>query len=267
MNTIKPICTIFLALLLPMLAAAQEKPVQVIPCCDGKEFTISILVKFPAGDSVTYKWFRNGVLINGSEGVATTANRKISYRIPESEANGDSVVFHFKYCLSDDGCKEWTSSPKYVLTFAKTNPQIPHIAGDATVCAGAASLTYTVAYETGVRFDWTVPTGWTITRGHGTNSITVALSPSAVNGYVSVLPFNNCQPGVSDTLSVSIVTTTPGAILVDDYICVGGITTAGAVDVDDYSCAIATTPGAVVIDDYACVGGVSTAGAISVDYY
>jgi len=260
----KYIHAILLALLLAAGARAQEKSTPVIPCCDSIAFTIRIPVR-TAGMRAEHVWYRDGVEIQGTRTGLTAGVTAIFYTIPPELARGENVVFHFKYRL-DDGCNEWTSSPKYVLTFAKFAPITPHIAGDATVCPSSTALTYSVAYETGVRYDWTVPaTGWRITSGQGTNSITVALSASAVNGDVSVLPFNNCKDGVSDTLSVSIVATAAGVAHIGDTPCVGaGV--AGVARIEDTPCVGAGVAGVARIDPYPCSGG-ARAGVASIAPY
>lgn len=74
------------------------------------------------------------------------------------------------------------------------------IAGNANPCAGVTGLTYSVTNVGGVTYNWSVPTGWTITGGAGTNAITVTAGTAA--GTISVTPSNGCD-GTPQTLAVT----------------------------------------------------------------
>jgi len=77
------------------------------------------------------------------------------------------------------------------------------ITGNINPCSGAAGLTYNVTNVGGVTYNWSVPTGWTITAGAGTNSITVTAGTTA--GTISVTPSNGCS-GTPQTLVVTVNT-------------------------------------------------------------
>ncbi len=74
------------------------------------------------------------------------------------------------------------------------------ITGNINPCSGATGLTYNVTNVGGVTYNWSVPTGWTITAGAGTNSITVTAGTAA--GTISVTPSNGCD-GTPQTLAVT----------------------------------------------------------------
>jgi len=71
------------------------------------------------------------------------------------------------------------------------------------VCPSQSGITYTVTNVTGVTYNWTVPAGWTITAGQGSNSITV--TAGSAGGNVSVTPSTTCGGnGTTRTLNVTV---------------------------------------------------------------
>ena len=87
-------------------------------CTEGAQFVIKIPFRsLSPGDTVTYRWYRNGALIVGSQGTATSANTHITCTVPPNEAHGINVEFHFEYTLNDNHYGAWTPSPKYRVSF------------------------------------------------------------------------------------------------------------------------------------------------------
>ena len=128
----------FLLLALPMFAAAQAQLVQVPTCRAGTPFTIRIPVRFPDSLAVQYAWYRNDTLVEDSH-TLMLGEKTIAYTVPADKAHGDSVAFHFKYRLND-GCEEWSHSPRYLLNFQTICPPIPGIASVAALpCDGGVS--------------------------------------------------------------------------------------------------------------------------------
>ena len=264
---------IFILLALPMLATAETKQVPY-SCGNGNAFTISIPVKFPAGMTVQYAWYRNDTLIEHK--LLMAGEKAIAYTIPAEKAYGANVAFHFTYCLSD-GCEVWTKSPTYLVTFQECEPpQASAIAGDTAVCAGA-KLTYSTAYAAGVFYQWSLPAGWAVAAGDGTSSITV--TADTTNGDITVRAGNGCGVGATQTLAVSAVScgdliewcegiTSPGTINDDtctDIIVAGsinddactGITSAGSIN--EEICTSIISAGS--INDGACTS-ITSAGSI-----
>ena len=75
------------------------------------------------------------------------------------------------------------------------------ISGSAAVCDGASGLIYSVANVQGATYNWAVPSGWNITAGQGTSSITVAAG--AVGGTVSVTSYR-CNSSSTAALGVAV---------------------------------------------------------------
>ncbi len=81
------------------------------------------------------------------------------------------------------------------------------ITGNATVCAGATGIAYSVAAVTGATgYTWTIPAGASVATGAGTNSITVNYSANAISGNVSVQAQNACGDGQASILAVTVNT-------------------------------------------------------------
>ncbi|WP_344817431.1 T9SS type A sorting domain-containing protein, partial [Flavobacterium cheonanense] len=78
------------------------------------------------------------------------------------------------------------------------------IAGPSTVCS-LTQANYSVTNVAGLTYQWTVPSGMTITSGQGTSSISVTVT-DAVSGLVSVRSISSCGTSAAVTLTVG---TTP----------------------------------------------------------
>ncbi len=100
------------------------------------------------------------------------------------------------------------SSLAKTLAITKTLPTAPvAINGPTGVCAlmgSAATATYTISPVAGaVSYNWTVPTGATLSSGNGTTSITVSYSTSFVTGNISVQAVANCGSSAAKTLAIT----------------------------------------------------------------
>ncbi|MFN5879480.1 MAG: hypothetical protein ACK44B_11460, partial [Flavobacteriales bacterium] len=79
------------------------------------------------------------------------------------------------------------------------------IAGTATQCPALTGQTYSIAAVTNATtYTWTVPTGWTITAGAGTTSITVTTGTAGQNGNITVTAGNSCGTSAAATYAVTI---------------------------------------------------------------
>ena len=109
-----------------------------------------------------------------------------------------------------------TSAAQTLAVTVIATPATPGaITGTAAQCAAAAGQTYSITPVTyATTYTWTVPTGWTITAGAGTTSITVTAGAAGQNGNITVTAGNTCGTSAAQTLAVTVVATpaTPGAI-------------------------------------------------------
>jgi hypothetical protein len=99
------------------------------------------------------------------------------------------------------------------------------IAGPSTLCS-LTQANYSVTNVAGLTYQWTVPSGMTITAGQGTSSISVAVS-NAVSGVVIVRSISSCGMSAAVTTTVG---TTPvlGGINGTVVVCGAAQTTIGA---------------------------------------
>lgn len=127
-----------------------------------------------------------------------------------------------------------TSSASTLPVVSSALPAQPStISGGTTACAGATQ-TYSVTNVVGVSYAWTVPTGWTISSGNGTNSITVTVGTAG--GNISVTPSTGCGNGparsvaVTVTIPPTITSTTPGSRVGFGQVILGATASAGTVN-------------------------------------
>jgi len=91
------------------------------------------------------------------------------------------------------------------------------ISGPGTVQQGATGISYSVpAVANAAGYQWSLPTGATITAGSGTNSIMVDFSSVAVSGTVSVSGFNSCGNGTAYSKSLTVSPLVPALVQVAD---------------------------------------------------
>ena len=103
-----------------------------------------------------------------------------------------------------------------------TAPPIGRIKGNTEVCISSEGLTYTLTNaEKGAAYTWTVPNGWTIVKGQGTETIIV--NAGTAGGTISVTGKNSCGTSEAGTLAVSITTppAAPGLITDNSNVCDG----------------------------------------------
>jgi len=79
------------------------------------------------------------------------------------------------------------------------------IAGTATQCPGVTGQVYSIpAAPNATSYTWTVPAGWTITSGAGTNSIIVTSGTAGQNGNITVKAGNSCGTSTALVLPVTV---------------------------------------------------------------
>jgi len=102
------------------------------------------------------------------------------------------------------GCQN--TIPSEYMTMVETGPNAAGpITGSATLCAGTAGVAYsTTPIYLATSYAWTVPAGATIVSGAGTTAITVNFFESGTSGNVTVAGVNDCGPGPSSSLAVTI---------------------------------------------------------------
>ena len=86
--------------------------------------------------------------------------------------------------------------------------------GKTEQCATVYGEIYSISTDPdATSYSWTVPTGWSITSGQGTISITVVTGPTGANGNVTVTPKNACGSGTPYSTAVTVNLSAPAAPL------------------------------------------------------
>jgi len=84
--------------------------------------------------------------------------------------------------------------------------------GPSPVCAGSESVIYTVEQILYAQiYVWSLPSGFIVTSGSGTNSITVNITPDATSGEITVYGSNICGDGTPSPPFPVEITTPPSA--------------------------------------------------------
>ena len=171
--------------------------------CIGSSQTYSV-ANVPG---VTYIWaFPAGWIQTG--GAATS-----SVQVTVGAGAGNISVTPSNTCGSG-------SSRLLAVTVTTIPAQPSVITGNASPCAGSPQ-TYSVINVAGVSYAWTLPSGWTITGGAPTNTITVLTGSNS--GNITVIPSNACGAGIGRTLAVftTDIPSQPGIISGPGTPCVG----------------------------------------------
>lgn len=96
------------------------------------------------------------------------------------------------------------------------------ISGAPVACTNTSTV-YSVPALANGSYDWTIPEGWTINSGTGTNIINV--KPGAAGGIITVHEVNSCAD-LRDTLAVGTTPpTVAGRIITDNTVCAGSNST------------------------------------------
>jgi hypothetical protein len=156
---------------------------------------------------VTYTWtVPSGTSISSGQGTN-------SLSVTVGPNNGNIEVVPSNTCGS-------APASALAITVNPLPAQPGTITGPTASCQGE-SASYTVSSVAGITYNWTVPSGSTITSGQGTNTINVTIGSSS--GNVEVVPSNTCGngPGRSLAITVNIVPAQPSFIAGTEWPCQG----------------------------------------------
>jgi large repetitive protein len=165
--------------------------------CSGVVGTVFSVAPVPGATSYTWTVPAGWAITSGQ---GTT-----SITVTPGSASGTISV------LASNGCGSSTAATLAVSVSTAKPPSPDLITGNSAPCAGTTGNTYSVAPVAGATsYTWTVPTGWVITAGQGTTSITVTAGIS--NGSISVTTNNACGSSIATTLAVRPSTEVPPAL-------------------------------------------------------
>jgi len=112
--------------------------------------------------------------------------------------------------LDANGCSRAVAGSATVIVTPGTPAQPGAITGNTTSCPGITGLQYSIsAVPNATIYTWAVPTGWSITGGQNTTTITVTAGAFGQNGDISVTAANNCGTSAPSLFAVSVLPGTP----------------------------------------------------------
>jgi len=117
-----------------------------------------------------------------------------------------TTTYHFR-CVGVNSAGTTYGSDMSFTTCQSTPGTPGAITGLSTVCQNQSGVTYSISpVPNATSYDWTVPSGASITAGAGTTNITVSFSSNAFSGNVTVAGVNSCATGPSATKAVTVNT-------------------------------------------------------------
>ena len=175
-------------------------------CQNGEQY---FSVNPPPATGVTYNW----TVPTGSTIISGAGTNVVLVKFGNTSGNVTVTPVN--------SCGSGTTQSVYI-TVLTTTPATPGpISGVVAPCIGS-SKTYSIT-DLGFIYTWSVPTGWTITAGQGTASITVTVGSNA--GSIKVSAGNPCGGSSDRTLAVtpqSDVPLQPSEISGQSPVCSGG---------------------------------------------
>ncbi|MPM24685.1 hypothetical protein SDC9_71169 [bioreactor metagenome] len=174
-----------------------------VTICDGDNTSFTVTA---SGSGLTYQWqlstdggstFNNITAAGSNPTYAGYTSSTLNLTAAAISNNG------YQYrCVVDNGVPPVATSNAAILTVNNVPAQPSAITGTSSTCQGVTGLVYSVTDVSGINYTWSVPAGWSITAGQGTNSITATSGSSG--GTISVTPSNSCGSGTAQTMTVSM---------------------------------------------------------------
>jgi hypothetical protein len=167
----------------PLNVTANATPNTI---CEGNASVLEALVSGGTG-TYTYIWTaNNSSWTSTSQNPNVTPTETTIYTVEVSDGNET---------VSDD----------VLVTVNPLPSDASAITGNTDVCRGETGVVYTITADPNATgYVWNTPSGFTITNGANTNSITVNISDAASTGNISVYPTNDCGDGGNSNLTVNV---------------------------------------------------------------
>ncbi|SDX15724.1 ice-binding family protein [Flavobacterium degerlachei] len=185
--------------------------VQVTPTTTASAICIGSTASLSAAGAVSgekYRWYN--ATVGGTLLKTSPDNSDNSYT---TEVLVETAIYWVSI-LNAGGCE--STRTKVTATINPIPSEPGAITGTATQCPALASQTYSIsAVANASTYNWTVPTGWSITAGSGTTSITVTTGSAGQNGNITVTAGNSCGTSSAQSLAVTVspaAPVTPGTI-------------------------------------------------------
>jgi hypothetical protein len=176
-------------------AAALSNLTGNVTACPNSNATYSVNA---SSGAATYAW----TLPTGATGTSATNTINIAFG-PTFNAAGNICVTVTSICGV-------TSAPKCKSVTPGIATVPASISGPSNGLCGQ-TVSYTAPQQAGASYNWTSPTGSSVTNGQGTNSVNVAYGTFAT-GQVCVTATNGCGTSASRCITVKGSPNTPTAI-------------------------------------------------------
>ncbi|MDX1543667.1 MAG: hypothetical protein R3214_06935 [Christiangramia sp.] len=191
----------------PNQPGAISGPSDICPNTSGSTFSIVAVDR-----ATSYIW----TLPSGWTGSSTTTSIDVT-----TGAVGNNKIIKVR-AVND--CGE-SSDASLSVNVGPGKPGTPGTISDPGLICEGDEITLSVTNDPNVNsYTWTVPAGWAITAGQGTNQITATAGNYGQNGTVSVYSTNDCLDSDVSSTSLSINEPTPGqpaGISGDALVCPG----------------------------------------------
>ena len=146
--------------------------------------------------------------INGGANLVTPAGNPVN--VPAPTGTAGSFTYTLMSVQDALGCSQNQSGSATVTVLPGTPAQPGPIAGNPTPCPGLTNQQYSITnVPAATSYTWTVPTGWTVTAGAGTNIINVTVGALGQDGDITVTATNSCGTSSPSTLAVTVLPGTP----------------------------------------------------------
>ncbi len=157
-----------------------------------------------ASANVTFQWGLTAAY--GNTATATPASVTGSTTTPVSAiitGLAPATVYHFRCVGTGPGGTSYGADLQFISDCP--SPALPGaVTGPQVVCRNTFQV-YTVGAISGATgYNWTVPSGTTITAGANTNTITVNFSVTATSGNITVAGTNFCGTGALASLAITV---------------------------------------------------------------
>ncbi|MFC2102265.1 gliding motility-associated C-terminal domain-containing protein [Bacteroidota bacterium] len=174
-----------------------------------------------------YEWWLS------SGGVITTSTSSNTVSVTWNEPGHHTLFVNY---TDPNGCPASDPAAYRVVVGAMPDTAGP-VSGPTPLCAGGEDLVYSVDTIPWVEtYIWSLPAGFTITNGIGTNSITVTVEPTAASGEITVYGTNICgDGGISEPFHVTVTHSPSSEAGPGDTVCQGSAYTVSGASASDYS--------------------------------
>lgn len=173
------------------------------PSCFGAAVLLTATI-VPATTTGTVEFFDGAVSLGVSTISGGIATLTTSVLIPGAH----SLIAVY----SGDATYDPSTAPAFTQVVDAASPATPGaISGTTTQCPALVNQVYSVAIvPLAATYNWSVPPGWTITSGVGTEMINVTTGGAGQNGLIAVTASNACGTSASSSIAVIVGNAAPG---------------------------------------------------------